>query len=545
MDPNKPNGSKELYLIQTPKKIEVLMNEVINRRNADRELSCEMLEQLQDLEASSKKFNMNDVTHIAQTLLTMVKSGYLPLYMERAFLHLLDEILLILQTPTQIQYRLPKIKDEQVLQLVKEYNHKDHPKTLLIIEDDLLFLNKIARLLSEAGFNVLKSHRGNLGLQIIDETLPDCILFGVDLVDITIEELIEKLKRKVSDFFVPIIAIGDKNQTKLIEKIKFETDDSLLKPFIMDDLFLKVMRLTDKALRMKNQVNIDELTGIYSRKFMMERLEYYLSNHNEKQFVHSVAIFDLDYFKHVNDKYGHSVGDKVLVEFTKFIRGKIRNTDIFARYGGEEFILLMPRTEEKNAWKKLNSLRKEFSNLHIKVGDKVIQQTFSGGIASAQANINNPVEILNLADIALYVAKNNGRNRVFIYEPKMKLKKQQSKILIVDDDRFTRQILLDGLNEEEWSLLEATNGREALEIAKREHPKLILLDGLMPEMNGYDVLVEIRQNIRFKQTAIIMLTANQSEENIAKALDAGADDYITKPFSLIELKARINRFLVR
>ncbi|OIJ16548.1 hypothetical protein BKP37_04745 [Anaerobacillus alkalilacustris] len=545
MDPNKLKASKEIYLIQTPKKIEVLMNEVINRSNANRELSSEMLEQLQDLEASSKKFNMNDVTHIAQTLLTMVKSGYLPLYMERAFLHLLDEILLIIHTPTQIQYRLPKIKDEQVLHLVKEYNHKDHPKTLLIIEDDLLFLNKIARLLSEAGFNVLKSHRGNLGLQIIDETLPDCILFGVDLVDITIEEFIEKLKRKVSDFFVPIIAIGHKNQTKLIERIKFETDDSILKPFIMDDLFLKVMRLTDKALRMKNQVNIDELTGIYSRKFMMERLEYYLSNHKEKQFVHSVAIFDLDYFKHVNDKYGHSVGDKVLVEFTKFIRGKIRNTDIFARYGGEEFILLMPRTEEKNAWKKLNLLRKEYSKLHIKVGVKVIQQTFSGGIASAQSSINNPVEILNLADIALYAAKNNGRNRVFIYEPKLKLKKQQSKILIVDDDRFTRQILLDGLNEEEWSLLEATNGREALEIAKREHPKLILLDGLMPEMNGYDVLVEIRKNIRFKQTAIIMLTANQSEENIAKALDAGADDYITKPFSLIELKARINRFLVR
>ena len=542
------NIKKYLYVQRTPKMIEEMINDVLNRKESSH-ISANITNRLKQLEISSLKYNATELVHMTKTLQTMVKRNgstvVLPKYMERAFLQLLEEMLNVIQNPTQIQHRLPKVRDEKVLQSVKEYNNGE-ARTVIIIDNDLLFLNKTASLLTEAGFTVLKSNRGMQAQKLIAETLPDCIIIGLNLIDIKVEEFLKELHEKVDTLFSPIIVIGHEDQKDVMDKIKLNINDTIIKPFAIDDLFVKMMRLMDHATRMKNQLHIDELTGVYSRKYIMEKLEYFYCNSKQKDYSHALAILDLDYFKDVNDNYGHTVGDKVLVEFAEFINSKIRSTDIFARYGGEEFILLLPRTGIIDARKKINALRKEFINRSINIGEVGLKQTFSGGIVSNKdVKTNHPVEVLNLADIALYAAKNQGRNRVLIYEPKMKWKQEKYKVLIVDDDRLTRNILLDGLKDEPWSLLEATNGLEAIEIANKQIPNIILLDGLMPEMNGYETLEEIRKNIRFKQTAVIMLTGNHSDENIAKALDAGADDYITKPFSLVELKARINRSLVR
>ncbi len=543
------NVKKHLYVKRTPKIIiEKLINDVLHSKD-NAELPSDIINRLHQLETSSIKYNVIELVHMTKTLQTMVKRQgtkvVLPKYMERAFLLLLEEMLMSIQNPTQIQQRLPKVRDENVLYSVREYNIGVE-RTVILVDNDILFLNKTASLLTEAGFKVLKSNRGKQALKLITESQPDCIIFGLNLIDINIEAFLKDLHERVNTLFVPIVVIGHENEKDLIDKIKFNINDSILKPLVIDDLFVKMMRLLDHVSRMKKQVHIDELTGVYSRKFIMEKLEYYYCNDKEKEYPHALAILDLDYFKDVNDKYGHQIGDKVLVEFAQFINSKIRSTDIFARYGGEEFILLLPRTKTIHALKKINALQKEFKEKSIDIGDDSIKQTFSGGIVSNKdVRTDHPVEVLNLADIALYAAKNSGRNRVLIYDPMMRLKKEQYKILIVDDDRFTRNILLDGLKDKQWSLFEATNGLEAIEIAKEQIPNIILLDGLMPEMNGYETLEEIRKNIRFKQTAVIMLTGNHSEENIARALEAGADDYITKPFSLVELKARINRSLVR
>lgn len=550
MDHSAQNIKKQLYLKQTPIMIEIIIKEVINKQNDSEDLSLDLLSRLKEIEESSYKFKFPEIAHIVKVLRSMLietsTNVKLPRYMEQSFLQLLDEIVLFIQTPTQIQYRLPKVKNEKLFHSVKEYNSHEISKTILLIDGDFLFLNKTARLFVEAGFNVMKAHRFEQGLHTISETLPDCIILGLNLIDIKPEKFIANLQSETSKFFVPTIVVGDKTNKDVLEKLKFHVEDVIEKPFVMDDLYIKVMRLIDQSEKMKNQVNIDELTSCYSRKFIMERLEYFYCNQKEKDNSHALAIIDLDYFKHVNDQYGHPIGDKVLIQFAKFITEKIRNTDIFARYGGEEFILLFPHTETKDALKKLDFLREEFSKLNIDTGDSFINQTFSGGIVSNKdVCTNNPVEILNWADIALYAAKNSGRNRLLMYDPKMVTKKQAIKVLIADDDRFIRQVLIDGLNDQKWDLLVATNGREALDIANSQIPNLIILDGSMPEIDGYEVLSKLRNNIRFKQTGVIMLTGNSDEKNIAKALEAGADDYITKPFSLVELKARINRLLMR
>ena len=530
----------------------VALNQILKqvKTNKDLEIKLGTVIDLQDIEKTAKLFEYREVAHISRTLQGMLTEEenkcFLPNYMEQPFLLLLDEILIKLETPSQIQQRLPKIKNQKLIHSILETNKRDIPKVIMVIDDDLLFLNKLSGLLVDIGFVVLKSHRGKQAMQMLKETTPDCIVAGMNMDDMKPLVFIETIQKKLANSFVPLIVIGDQMTKHIIDKVRFSIDDYLIKPLLIDDLLIKMVRLIERADRLKNQVNTDELTGIYSRKYIMEKLEYYFGHTSEKDHTHTLAIFDLDYFKLVNDKYGHQVGDKVLVHFTKFIASNIRTTDIFARYGGEEFILLFPHTNSKEAWIKLNRLRDQYSKQPITFGEINIKQTFSGGIISNKDILsNNPVKLLNLADIALYEAKKSGRNQFLTYHEKMENKQEQFKILIADDDRFTRKILKDGLISENWKLSFARNGLEAIEVAKNDRPNLILLDGLMPIKSGYEVLEELRNNIRFKETAIIMLTGNHSDENVARALDAGADDYITKPFSMVELKARVNRFLVR
>lgn len=119
------------------------------------------------------------------------------------------------------------------------------------------------------------------------------------------------------------------------------------------------------------------------------------------------------------------------------------------------------------------------------------------------------------------------------------------KILIVDDEMDTLMPLKKSLEAEDYIVIGATNGYEAIDKAKNEIPDLILLDLMMPEMDGYEVCARLKKDTITKNIPLIMLTARDAVRDKVKGLDTGADDYVTKPFNLNELKARIKSVLRR
>lgn len=121
----------------------------------------------------------------------------------------------------------------------------------------------------------------------------------------------------------------------------------------------------------------------------------------------------------------------------------------------------------------------------------------------------------------------------------------QDKVLIVDDEEHIRELIKYNLEKEDYKIFCAENGIEALEIAKEKKPTLILLDVMLPQMDGYDVCKEIRKDNSISSTPIIMITAKGEELDTVLGLELGADDYITKPFSIRELIARIKAILRR
>lgn len=166
---------------------------------------------------------------------------------------------------------------------------------------------------------------------------------------------------------------------------------------------------------------LDALTGFYNRRQLEERIKQEVSN-AKRQNAHLCGIMtDVDFFKSVNDNYGHAVGDLVLKTIAKIIRGQLREYDIAGRYGGEEFSILLPFTKIEEAQMVAERLRKTIENRSIDISKvnpdaetKTLNITLSLGIYEMKEH-DNDEDLFKKADKALYQAKNTGRNKVVIY----------------------------------------------------------------------------------------------------------------------------------
>lgn len=165
---------------------------------------------------------------------------------------------------------------------------------------------------------------------------------------------------------------------------------------------------------------LDALTGFYNRRQLEERLKQEVSNAKRQKAPLCGIMTDIDFFKKVNDTYGHAVGDLVLKSIAKIIRGQLREYDIAGRYGGEEFSILLPFTKINEAQMVAERLRKTIESKVIDISKvnpdsdtKEIQVTLSLGIYEMQAD-DSDEDLLKKADKALYQAKNTGRNKVVV-----------------------------------------------------------------------------------------------------------------------------------
>ncbi len=163
--------------------------------------------------------------------------------------------------------------------------------------------------------------------------------------------------------------------------------------------------------RIEELAQIDELTGALNRRYVMKELDQELLRCVRSNQHCSVALIDLDWFKKINDTFGHPAGDEALRAFAITIFANIRGIDKFGRYGGEEFLLILPDTPQGTAVRTLDRLREMVAALDWAAISPNMTVTMSAGITSVRTNDTTDT-ILNRADRALYRAKEAGRDRV-------------------------------------------------------------------------------------------------------------------------------------
>ena len=164
----------------------------------------------------------------------------------------------------------------------------------------------------------------------------------------------------------------------------------------------------------------DGLTGLASRNYFLSRMETEFSKVQSRRGNLSFIMIDLDFFKKVNDTYGHQVGDYVLEETAKILMENARNYDEVGRYGGEEFAILLPSTSLDVAVSIAERIRNSFEKTEMKIEGHIFKVTASLGVASyPDVEVKNINDLLRKADVALYTAKHEGRNKVVVVEQKL------------------------------------------------------------------------------------------------------------------------------
>ncbi len=247
----------------------------------------------------------------------------------------------------------------------------------------------------------------------------DVILLDLSLPDSVGINTISNMRNITST--VPIIVITGIDNDELGEQaIQQGAQEYLNKDELSGRMLARIIRYAIKRKKMDEKLEklalTDPLTGLYNRRYFFERgwNEYVRA----RRYKHELAVFmvDLDYFKKINDNFGHAIGDKVLMDVAKLFSNTLRDVDLVARFGGEEFIVLIPETDQTGVEFLANRIREEVQSIIINHNGKAVEVSASLGVALLDEGECDFDELINRADTALYLAKDNGRNRVEFYK---------------------------------------------------------------------------------------------------------------------------------
>lgn len=298
---------------------------------------------------------------------------------------------------------------------------------VLIISDDENSSQEIIKSLSPKDFDFSIVKNTNDALNSLAIKLPSVIISEIKVKNGKGKnkengyELLKKIRKGTKTKLIPFIFISDskdKANKEKIEAIKCGADAYIKKPFDPDEIHAYV---TSKISHFKEFYLLsitDELTRLFNRR---EVLKKFINETTEKpEQVLSLALIDLDFFKQVNDVYGHQMGDEVLMVFAKILKSHLSVNFFPTRFGGEEFVILFPGINAKEAKIITDMIRDEFfSHEFVSPKKKSFLVSFSAGISEYPSIGENLSILLSRADQALYSAKKDGRSRTYIFSPVM------------------------------------------------------------------------------------------------------------------------------
>lgn len=426
----------------------------------------------------------------------------------------------------------------------------------MLIDDDVELVAYLKESLEKQNYYVSIALSAERGLKIFYESKPDLILLDILLPDISGIEVLNQIIGKAKKERIPIIIIsGEYSKATQLHAYRLGVMDFLPKPVDID-LFLALIKNRFEMKReWQESIIVDELTGAFNRKHFNQVMKQLICDFKRTERVFTLALIDLDYFKKINDTYGHLIGDEVLQTLSELVQSSIRMEDTFCRFGGEEFAVFLPNTDASSALSVIQRIQEQFAATDFFAKNEIFQVTFSSGISEVTEAENIADKIVEEADQALYASKYAGRNQTTLYTNNLSSTKKRSvlNVIIVDDDALIRRIVTHQFatwepeDITEVKISSYANGLDFLQSDwySVDEKYIILLDGVMPDLDGVEVLERIRKTYPEVNILVIMLTGRNNQADIIHALQMGADDYVVKPVHMPELLSRMERLAHR
>lgn len=310
---------------------------------------------------------------------------------------------------------------------------KEDAFVILVADDEPINRALLQRRLEKGGYKVILVTNGKEAVDIVHASPPDLVILDVMMPVMDGLEACRIIKGNPETTDIPVIFLSARDETEIkVNGLTLGANDYIIKPFKAEELMARV----DVALRLKNERDklqettrkalsdaeqaqeralTDALTGLLNRYGLQRAMAREIAAARRYGRPLSCLMMDIDHFKKINDVYGHPIGDIAIQQVGKVLTEVTRNSDMVFRYGGEEFIVLLPETDIKGAVVLGEKIRTFAESRIFGDGERILTLTLSIGVASLKANESGN-DMIARADVALYNAKENGRNRVEIAE---------------------------------------------------------------------------------------------------------------------------------
>lgn len=313
---------------------------------------------------------------------------------------------------------IPKENSQAFLYLkrILHWQLSNRGNGILVVDDSLSARNHVVELLKRRNFNVYVAENGKLALDVLQQhndikmVITDLEMPVMDGIELTNE--VRKIYNR--DQLAIIGISGATNGVHSARFIKNGADDFLRKPFCPEEFYCRITQNIENLSnieRIQKAANTDYLTDLPNRRAFIRDAEAFIKDSISQQTDYALAILDIDYFKKVNDNYGHEAGDHILKVLALYMR-KHFGAGLISRLGGEEFAILMSGLDEDQLYTRLDDFRRSISVAQIAFEEQQINFSVSLGMIY---NSQEPLaKQMSLADGALYYAKENGRNQISI-----------------------------------------------------------------------------------------------------------------------------------
>jgi len=300
---------------------------------------------------------------------------------------------------------------QTIQRLEKNQQHK-----ILLVDDSMVFRKTMKNMLENLFYNVITVAHGEEAVGML-KTHPDISMVVTDYNMPVMNglELTTEIRKDFNKNEICIIAISSNNDEEVNALfLKQGANDYIKKPFSKEEFSCRInnsIEALENIQFITNHANRDFLTGLYNRRYFFENMQEYIEDTKESGEQFAIAMIDIDNFKHINDTYGHDVGDKVIVALSEILRTSTNYRDIVARFDGEEFCIVLKNINKYSASDIFEKLRVEVEKFSL-VLDANKQINFTVSIGVAIYNDDSLEETINQADMLLYNAKQNGKNQI-------------------------------------------------------------------------------------------------------------------------------------
>jgi diguanylate cyclase (GGDEF)-like protein len=284
---------------------------------------------------------------------------------------------------------------------------------IIIVDDSMSFRTRMANLLKVHQYRVLEARNGREALNFLEkERGIRMIITDYNMPDMDGLHLLKEIRSRFSRDELAVLGVSS-DSLVAAKFLKYGANDFISKSFFIEEFYCRVsqnMDMLEQIARIRDASNIDFLTGLNNRRYFKEVGEKLLENAIRQNLSLTLAILDIDFFKTVNDLYGHDIGDLVLKKIGDTLKSRFRSSEMVIRLGGEEFCIMAINMDRYSIVPVFEKLRKCIEDLDIQAGDRTVKITASIGVCT---HIRESLdEMIKVADTLLYEAKEKGRNRV-------------------------------------------------------------------------------------------------------------------------------------